>query len=296
MLLVDRGGSLFPSDARFADTQGDDGVPEIAVGRVPALSAAELTDYLRKLEAYERGDGALARTRSCCSPTAPTPTSTSPPKAGNSPGSCPRASPARCWRWPSSRASPPPAASSSAPWAPAAPGSPTWATAGSTGSPRQGLLTKSDVPGLGNQGKLFVLQTVSCHVGLHGLPGFDSLGEDLVIDPAAGAVAVFAPAWLSEHDEAKLLADRLLRQVFQLKAPRLGDAIREAAASAAAERGAGHPARRLPAARRPGAPAAPRAAGGRTAARLRARLQARAEQEKNRKTHGGGRIWARAEA
>jgi hypothetical protein len=94
-------------------------------------------------------------------------------------------------------------------------------------------LTKADVPALGNEGKLFVLQAVSCHIGLHGLPGFDALGEDLVIDPAAGAVAVFAPGWLSEHDEAKQLADRLLRQVFQLRQERLGDAIREAMASAA---------------------------------------------------------------
>ncbi len=36
MLLVDRGGSL-STDARFADLTGDDGVPEIAVGRVPAF-------------------------------------------------------------------------------------------------------------------------------------------------------------------------------------------------------------------------------------------------------------------
>lgn len=232
MLLVDRGGSLFPSDARYADFGGD-GVPDVAIGRVPALSASELQDYLAKLQAYERGDGPwldqvllladgadsrfdfAAESRSFAS-------------------LLPRGFASQVL----ALAEQPSLAATRGQLFGALDEGRAWLTyVGHGGVDRlsaQGLLTKTDVPGLDNPGRLFVLQTVSCHVGLHGLPGFDSLGEDLVIDPAAGAVAVVAPAWLSEHDEAKILADRLLRQVFQLRRERLGDALLHAEASAAA--------------------------------------------------------------
>jgi hypothetical protein len=232
MLMVDRGGSLFPSDARYADAFGGDGVPELAIGRVPALSAAELEDYLAKLEAYEN-DGASWTGKVLL-------------LADGADSRFDFAAESR------QLAELLPAGFDSQVLALAEQGSLAAARTqllGALGEGRawlgyvghggvdrlspQGLLTKADVPALGNEGKPFVLQTISCHVALHGLPGFDALGEDLVIDPAGGAVAVFAPAWLSEHDQAKQLGDRLLRQVFQLKVPRLGDAIREAMRSAA---------------------------------------------------------------
>ena len=232
MLMIDRGGSLFPSDARYGDFYGDDGVPELAIGRVPALSAAELADYLAKLEAYENdgaawldqvlllADGADSRfdfaAESRQLATLLPEGFASQVLALGEQGSL--------------------AAARDQLFGALGEGRVWLGYVGHGGVDRlspQGLLTKADVPGLGNEGKLFVLQTISCHVGLHGLPGFDALGEDLVIDPAAGAVAVFAPAWLSEHDQAKQLGDRLLRQVFQLRTPRLGDAIREAMGSAA---------------------------------------------------------------
>lgn len=233
MLLVDRGGSLYPSDLPFADTAGGDGVPELAIGRVPALSAAELTAYLAKLELYEAAgapnldqvlllaDGADSHFDFAA-------------ESRRFAELLPRGFSSEVL----ALAEQPSLAATRAELFGALGEGRAWlGYVGHGGVDRlssQGLLTKADVPGLGNEGKLFVLQAVSCHVGLHGLPGFDALGEDLVIDPAAGAVAVFAPAWLSEHDQAKQLADRLLRQVFQQRQPRLGDAIREAMGSAAA--------------------------------------------------------------
>lgn len=230
-LLVDRGGSLFPSDLPYADVDGD-GVPDLALGRVPALSAAELSDYLEKVRAYETSsspwldqvlllaDGTDSRFDFAAE---------SRQFAELLPQGFAREVLALAEK-------PSLAATRDELFAALGEGR-AWLTyVGHGGVDRlsaQGLLTKADVPALGNEGKLFVLQTVSCHVGLHGLPGFDALGEDLVIDPAAGAVAVFAPAWLSEHDQAKQLGDRLLRQVFQQRQPRLGDAIRAAMASAA---------------------------------------------------------------
>lgn len=231
MLMVDRGGSLFPSDARFADLRGNDGIPELAIGRVPALSADELTAYLDKLEVYESSgsspqnevlllaDGTDSRFDFAA-------------ESRRFASLLPRGFHTEVLAL---AEKPSLAAARSELFGALAEGR-AWLTyVGHGGVDRlssQGLLTKADVPGLPNAGKLFVLQAISCHVGLHGLPGFDALGEDLVIDPAAGAVAVVAPAWLSEHDEAKRLGDRLLRQVFQQRQPRLGDALLEAMASA----------------------------------------------------------------
>jgi hypothetical protein len=58
-LLVASDGGLFPADALLADVAGTDGLPELAVGRIPAHSAAELSAYVDKVIAYESvADGA----------------------------------------------------------------------------------------------------------------------------------------------------------------------------------------------------------------------------------------------
>jgi hypothetical protein len=89
----------------------------------------------------------------------------------------------------------------------------------------EGLLTSADVPSLTNGEKLPVVVAVSCHIGLHGLPGFDALGEHLVLHPDGGAAAVWAPSWLSQHHQARFLGDRFLRNVFQNEERILGESI-----------------------------------------------------------------------
>src|SRR5690606_36184118 len=45
-------GGLFPADARYGDRDGD-GIPEVAVGRVPVTTLAEAHAWVDKLAAYE---------------------------------------------------------------------------------------------------------------------------------------------------------------------------------------------------------------------------------------------------
>ena len=97
------------------------------------------------------------------------------------------------------------------------------------------LLTSADVAGLGNAGKPTVLSAVTCHVGFHALPTLDSLGEVLVLHPTGGAVAVFAPTWLSENYDASLLGDRLFRRLFEKSGVVLGEAVAGAIAAGAAQ-------------------------------------------------------------
>ena len=54
-LLVGTPDGLFVTDNPYADITGDDGVPEIALGRLPAVSEEELLGYIEKVKAYEAG-------------------------------------------------------------------------------------------------------------------------------------------------------------------------------------------------------------------------------------------------
>jgi hypothetical protein len=56
-LLVGSPDGLVASDVALADLAGDDGVPEVAIGRLPVLTAAELAAYVEKIQAHE---GAVA--------------------------------------------------------------------------------------------------------------------------------------------------------------------------------------------------------------------------------------------
>src|SRR5258708_38697980 len=45
---------LVPSDGAIADLDGD-GLADLPIGRIPAVSAGELTAYVNKVKAYESG-------------------------------------------------------------------------------------------------------------------------------------------------------------------------------------------------------------------------------------------------
>ena len=76
-----------------------------------------------------------------------------------------------------------------------------------------------------NGPRVSVLAAVTCYAGYFGIPGYDALSEALVIKPSGGAVAVWSPVFLSSNEQAKLLADRLFRRVFQGGERILGDAV-----------------------------------------------------------------------
>ena len=52
VLMVETPNGLYNSDNQYADFD-DDGVPDIAIGRIPALVPADVTNYVAKLVAYE---------------------------------------------------------------------------------------------------------------------------------------------------------------------------------------------------------------------------------------------------
>ena len=62
-LMVSTNQGLFASDSSLADVVGDDGLPEMATGRIPALTNAELLAYVQKLATHEATLGAPWRER-----------------------------------------------------------------------------------------------------------------------------------------------------------------------------------------------------------------------------------------
>lgn len=233
-LMFGAGGSLYPTDALYADLEGEDGRPEIALGRLPVLDAAELSAYVQKIAAYEAlgdaewrsrvllladtggaGGDFLADSRALA-PLLPAGFGAAEIALGEMPIGDARAGL----------------------FAALADGAALVHYAGHGAVDRlsaSALLTSADVPALGNAGKPTLLTAATCHVGFHALPSFDSLGEELVLHPAGGAVAVFAPTWLAENHHSAYLGDRLFRQLFAGSGVVLGDATRGALGAGAAQ-------------------------------------------------------------
>ncbi|MDY0297784.1 MAG: C25 family cysteine peptidase [Acidobacteriota bacterium] len=57
VILASTSYGLFAADAIFGDTRGNDGLPEVAMGRLPAVTNAELRTMIDKIKAFEEGRG-----------------------------------------------------------------------------------------------------------------------------------------------------------------------------------------------------------------------------------------------
>jgi hypothetical protein len=224
-LMIQGEGGLFPSDNRFADTTGD-GLPDMALGRIPVLTASELNIYVDKILAYEA--------------------SGEPAWASNALMLADHQDGAADFSADSDRiAGLLPAGSavdriylSSMPLAVARTellqkiqSGALWVSyLGHGGLDRLsagGLLTSADVAGLTNESKLPVVTAMTCMINRFAVPGVRSLGELLVKSPAGGAAAVWGPSGLSYHGEARQLAEVFYRLSAE-QTGRLGDSVMRA--------------------------------------------------------------------
>ena len=232
--LAGDGETLFATDAPYADLVGDDGVPEVALGRLPVLDATELDALIAKIVGYESvsepewGSQVLmladnldniasySQTADELGTVVPLQYQLSKVALDDHPSL---------------------ASARQALFDGLDQGAVLLEYLGHGGVDRmaaEGLMTLADVPTLGNTDRLPLVLAVSCHIGFHGLPGFDSLGEHLLLHQGGGAAAVIAPSWLSRHEQARHVADRFHRQLFVAGETVLGDALRKALEGAAA--------------------------------------------------------------
>ena len=239
-LLGQRPGSLFPTDALFADVVGNDGIPELLVGRIPALSPQEVTDYVTKLQAYESlGDTGWDHRLLAL--------------ADHVDGAGDFAADSRHLQSLLGFGFEPfeihlddqadLATARQELFDQLQTGAALIHYEGHGGIDRLssgGLLLSSDLPGLGTAGQGHLLTAATCNIGLHAFPGLDSLAERWVLEPDRGAVAALAPAWLIDNSQARRVIDRLFRELFLQEQQILGEAARSAFAKAAANGTAAH--------------------------------------------------------
>ncbi len=216
--LASTDGGLFPSDSMLGDVVGFDGVPEIAVGRLPVSTPEELAHIVDAISSFEinhesfdalfaaddssRGEFAAA-SRHLAEWSAPQRTQ----MVDLNTESLEDARERLLSKWSEQLA---------------------WLSyVGHGGVDRiatEGLLTLDDVPGLAQTAKSApVVLGWSCNLTRFDLPGYASLGEELV--NAGTSAGVFSATGWSNHFDTDLLRSAFTEAAFASDAETIGDAM-----------------------------------------------------------------------
>ncbi len=226
-LMISTPDGLFASDSRFADIEGNDGVPEMAVGRLPVLTSDEFLKYIEKVKAYESSAGLSS----------PGPVMMLADKQDNG-GDFTADSDAIASLLPSGfyaekiylgALSIDDARNKIIEGFQDGPALVNYLGHGALDRyAGEGMLTSEDVAILEGSGKYPVVAAMTCVAGRFSFPGFDCLGEVLVTAEDGGAVAVWSPTGFSMNSEAKILDEEFFKILFHNKEKILGRAILKA--------------------------------------------------------------------
>ena len=228
-LMVDTPNGLAPSDVSLADTRGDDGVTEVAIGRIPVLTEAEFNAALAKIKAYEASTTGTWRQSVVL-------LADNPDVGGDFEASSesvaavvsPTAKVTKVYLGvlglPAARTALQGSLSSGALLVNYA------GHAGVSQLADEGLLTKEDVAAsAATKPRLPIVTALTCVVGNYGLPGWDSLSEALVKRSDAGAIAVWSATALENNTESVALGRLFTQKLFgKSRTVLLGDVIRAA--------------------------------------------------------------------
>ena len=225
-MLHDTHDGLFAADALLTDLDGDL-LPDIAVGRLPALTSSEVTTMIAKIKAYEAGFGsALQNQLVFVADTA------------DEAGDFGRANQSLAMRADATH----PAELIDMNLLELGEARAQLIDRFNTGAgfihytghggvnnfSKQSLLTASDVAGMDNSDAPPVVVALSCLVGRYEAPGVTGMGEALMRKAHGGAVAVWGPSGLSRNAPAVQLGDALYQTIIQGGSGTLGLAILEA--------------------------------------------------------------------
>jgi hypothetical protein len=225
-LMVSTPYGLFTSDGVLADIRGNDGIPDLAIGRLPVLTDGELLDYVRKVKRYQMAAGSwtsrilmLADNKDI---------------GGDFPVDSDRLSNmvpaslelekvyishlghdlARQMTLDIFNA-----------------GAKMVNYIGHGGLnylAGERLLQNDDLVGLFNGDRLPIFTAFSCVVGRFSVPGYETLSEALLRKPDGGALVVWAPTGASVNSQAMKLANGLFSALFEEGRREVGSAVRRA--------------------------------------------------------------------
>ena len=223
------------SDPTYAAVNGDDRLPDLAIGRLPAASIEQVRVMVDKILAYETGGASLETTIALVSD--------NPDGAGDFDADAQElAATVLASRTPRHIALEQlgTAATRQAILQTFDEGASVVSYIGHGGIDRwadESILQRSSVDVLGPQPQQPLVLTLNCLNGYFHFPFFDSLSEELVKAEGKGAIAAFSPSGLSLNGPAHLYHQALLNELFHGGHLRLGDAVL-AAQEAYAETGA----------------------------------------------------------
>lgn len=222
-LMVATPHGLFASDNRFVDVEGNDGMPEMAIGRLPVVTSEEMDAFIYKIMAYETAGGDWAKQVLMLADNA------------DDGGNFPADSDAVAALLPSEYTA-----------------EKIYLSEHAIGEARQlvqdginggallvnyighagldrfaqeGMLLNTDMGFLANGDRLPVVTAMTCVAGRFSMPGYDCLGELLVLHEGGGAVAGWAPSGLSLNDLAVVLNKALFNAAFVDGEKILGDVV-----------------------------------------------------------------------
>jgi len=225
-LMASTPSGLYASDNRFGDVDVD-GWPDVIVGRIPAVNAAELSAYVDKLTGFEASGMSLwSDAVLMVADNDPWTRSTFDRHSESMASAVPSSSLRRIYLGPKSAAE-----ARAELLAGLSEGAALFNYVGHGGLDRiadEMLLHTSDVPRLGNGSRAGLVTGFSCSINRFELAGFTSLGEALTVEATGGATAVWAPSGLSLDFEAFRLGSAFFRAAFDGAEPTLGDAIQSA--------------------------------------------------------------------
>ena len=223
-MMVSTPDGLAPSDVWFADVDPSGPAPEMAIGRLPVSTPAELEALVRKIQLREDHAGsAWAHPLVALAD--------NPDAAGAFPADSDRIIAAAAPALPAERiylSELPIEAARERLRTAIEEGASMISYVGHAGYDvlaDERLLTSDDVASLANREHPTVLTAMTCVAGDFALPFLDSVGEELVQKPEGGAAAVWAPTWMSENDHAVFLAERYYAAVFGERPVTIGEAV-----------------------------------------------------------------------
>ncbi len=221
--LMSNESGILASDGWFADIEGNDGIPEIAIGRIPVVTEEELFEYTDKLVSYENtygdwknrvlmttddednGEDFIADSRRL---------------EKYIPDGIPTD---RIYLDQSN-----PAFARNAIVSAFNSGIGLINFIGHGGSRQwaaEGILRTYDASRLDNYGAYPVLTSFTCATGFFFLPGYDSLAESLLIQNETGIIAAFASSATSEKSQGALLGESFFKEYFNHNNVTLGDIV-----------------------------------------------------------------------
>ena len=226
-LLAQTAEGLFAADELLANAGGDD-LPDVAFGRLPALTAADLSAMIAKIKAYEAGFGQNWQGQIVFAADTNDPAAGRFADANAELAALVDAKHAADFVDLNATAITPARNKLMAYFQSGAGLIHYTGHGGVANWSGKGLLKAADVAGLNNTNRPPVVAALSCLVGRYEAPGVNSLGELLLRKAGGGAVAAWGPSGLSRSDPAKELGAAFYRAVLQEGAGTLGLAVLQA--------------------------------------------------------------------